>query len=84
MKLKELEADQKTDDVRAWIGHKLKRSESSQTQWARKIGDTQQAISYRLKHGLTLKDVWYLDELVGLTDEELIMLCRLNGRSRKA
>lgn len=81
-KLKALEADYKQEEVKKWIGHKLKHSDTNQAAWANKIGITQQAISYRMKHGLTLRDIWYLDELVGLTDEELIGLCRLNGRRR--
>ena len=81
-KIKALQEEYKTKEVSQWIQDKMHKSRVSQARVADRIGITQQAFSHRLSKRLSLRDIWILDEMLDLTDEELISICRMDGRRK--
>ncbi len=81
-RIKALQEEYKTREVSQWIQDKMYKSRVSQARVADRIGITQQAFSHRLSKRLSLRDIWILDEMLDLTDEELISICRMDGRRK--
>jgi len=81
-RIKALQEEYKTKEVSKWIQERMYHSRISQAKVADRIGVSQQAFSHRLNNKLSLKDIWILDEMLDLTDEELISICRMDGRRK--
>ena len=76
-KIKALRMQYKTKEVSEWLQDRMYHSRVSQAQVADRLDISQQAFSHRLNHKLNLSDIWVLDEMLNLTDEELLSICRL-------
>ena len=81
-RIKALQEEYKTKEVSKWIQERMYHSKISQAQVADRMDISQQAFSHRLNNKLSLKDIWILDEMLDLTDEELISICRMDGRRK--